>query len=129
MDAETRKPEKGGKLELEDRAKWLLLIGVLSSVSVIVFGLVLFAVHPGDRDPMALQNDVLSLGKIPSGLAKLDAVAFIDLGVIMLIATPVLRVIIVTETLIENKEWKFVAVGVIVLVVIFTSFVIAGLNF
>ena len=127
MEGEADKPEKGGKLELEDRAKWLLLIGVLSSVSVIVFGLILFTVHPGGKDPMTLQNDVLSLGSIPSGLAGLDPVAYIDLGVIMLIATPVLRVIIVSETLAENREWKYVAVGIIVLAVIFTSFAIAGL--
>lgn len=126
MTENEKEPQK--KNDLEENARWLLLIGVVSSVLVMVIGIVVFIINPGTHSITQLQADALNIGDLPSTLAIGDPVAIIDLGILMLIATPVLRVMIVTGTLMKKGEWDFVALGIFVLLVLFTSFILASIR-
>ena len=82
----------------------VLRYGVLLSAAIVLFGTLLLAASNGLGDSSSFLNYIsnqvphsnfyVSLGSLFSGLASLDAFAWIELGVIILIATPVSRVLI-----------------------------------
>ena len=107
---------------LDDRVKWVLLIGVVASVALMLLGLALYAAKPGSSDK------AVAIGELPAGLARLDPVAVISLGIIVLIATPVMRVGAVCITMGQSREYMFAAVAFIVLLTLFASFLLAGIK-
>lgn len=107
---------------LDDRVKWVLLVGMLSSVAVLLAGLALY-IAKGSMDTAAI-----SIGNIPSELLAGNPVAVISLGIILLLATPVLRVITVILTMAEKKDDMFTGIAFIVLVLLFISFILAAVK-
>ncbi len=115
-----------------------LLYGVLASTGIIVIGLVLMSASgstgyacdsSGDPSSCLLSStDVTtqlypsSLGSIFSGLLALKPFAVIQLGVIVLLATPVVRVGTSLVLFADEKDRAFVAITLFVLVVLIFSF-------
>lgn len=76
-----------GHGRVERMVRNVLLTGVAVSVALMVAGLVLLAVRGG-----ALPSHVLPLAELRHGLATLQPAAYLSLGLIVLIATPFVRV-------------------------------------
>jgi uncharacterized membrane protein len=83
------------------------------SVSVMTIGLTWYAVSPGDYPDVSL-----SPTEIPSEIAKGNPIAVIDLGILLLTATPLTRVITALAFYILDKEMKMAGVSVVILIVI-----------
>jgi uncharacterized membrane protein len=107
---------------LDDRVKWVLLIGVVASVALMILGLALYAAKPGSSDK------AMAISELPAGILRLDPVAVISLGIIVLIATPVIRVVAVCITMGQGREYLFAAVAFIVLLTLIASFLLAGIK-
>src|SRR5437868_385844 len=105
----------------------MLRVGVLLAASVIFVGGILFlfrhggepaapqALHdvpPDFRSPLAILRSALT----PSGRG------IIQLGVLLLIATPVARVIFSVFAFLRQRDYTYVVVTLIVLVVLLYSF-------
>lgn len=105
--------------KLDNRTKWILLIGVLASVGIMLFGLVIYTAT-GSTDTKAVQ-----LGDILPGILRGSPVALISLGIIVLIATPFLRVVTVIFTMAEKRDTLFVIVGLTVATILLMSFLFA----
>jgi uncharacterized membrane protein len=111
----------------------VLRVGTVTSLAVIVAGLVLGLVQQaGERTSGAVEQRLLtqrsayphSLGAIFSGAAHGNAVSIIALGLVVLVATPVVRVAVSVLTFVYERDPVLVAVTAFVLTVLIGSFVL-----
>ena len=99
----------------------VLLVGMLLSVTVMVIGLLMLALSEGTWEAAPL-----SLPEILEGIMNGNPIAVIDLGIIMLIATPLTRVIAALVAFALNREFRFVLVALMVLAVVGIAIVVGG---
>jgi uncharacterized membrane protein len=101
-----------------------LRIGVLISAALIILGLVIYFV--ADDGPKTVDDALGKTGEIslvrPStildGLADGSPEAFIQLGILVLIMTPIVRVALTTWLYERQHDWMFVGLAGFVLVVL-----------
>ncbi len=103
---------------------WLLQGGVLLSSAIIIAGLILLLRLP---DPFSAK----SVGTLPhtplelwTGLLALQPQAVIVLGLLLLIATPVLRVAVSVIAFGLEHDMRYVIITLIVLAILITSFLL-----
>jgi uncharacterized membrane protein len=94
----------------------LLLIGLFLSVALILFGLAL-ALFPRQSIPQS----VFPLREVFPGLFTLKAGSFLSLGLLVLIATPILRVITSLISFLVEKDWRFATVTLVVFITVMIS--------
>lgn len=111
----------------------LLRIGVVSSLVVVVTGTVVtFARHSSyvssSRDLDSLTNTNASfphtLNGVLHGVAHFDGPAIVVLGLLLLVATPVMRVAISILAFVYQSDRTFVVITSIVLSLLVLSFVL-----
>ncbi len=87
----------------------ILRWGMVLSLALMLFGLLL-GVITGIEDV-----SVVPLGKIPSQALDLDPAAFLTMGIVLLIATPLARVIGALCVFIRERDRKFILISLAVL--------------
>ncbi|MBO0792790.1 MAG: DUF1634 domain-containing protein [Ktedonobacteraceae bacterium] len=97
--------------------------GVLLSAAIIVAG-VLLALLKGTLASSQLHSFPQSFGQIWTGLLILQPQAIIMLGVLLLIATPVLRVAISILAFALEQDMKFVLITSAVLIILLVGFLL-----
>jgi len=111
----------------------LLRIGVVSSLIVVVLGLIFsFLHHPAYAHSGAEFQRVISadhptwhsLSGLASGLAHFRGEAIIMVGLLLLIATPVMRVAVSIVAFVVERDAVFVIVTAFVLAMLILSFVL-----
>jgi len=111
----------------------LLRAGVVTSLSVVVAGLVLsFIHHPQYIHSTTLLHQVTTPGRwfphslrdLAGGLAEFRGEAIIMAGLLLLIATPVLRVAVSIVAFYLERDWAFVAITAFVLAMLILSFLL-----
>ena len=110
----------------------LLRAGVVTSLAFVIAGTVLSFVHHPEylTSPPALQRLTTpgaaphTLREVADGLAPLRGQAVIVLGLLVLVATPVLRVAVSILGFIYERDWTFVVITSIVLGMLILSFVL-----
>lgn len=109
----------------------LLRAGVILSLFVVVFGLTLSFVHHRDYiDSHDLLPDLTgstrafphTLQETWQGLREFHGEAFIVLGLLVLIATPVMRVAVSVVAFALEHDWVFVTLTSVVLALLILSF-------
>ena len=94
-----------------------LRLGVSLSILFILIGLLLlYAYTPSCIDFSNFTTRGISVIGILYGLPRLDGMSFILLGIVVLIATPVFRVLLSVFHFAEEKDWLYVAITLIVLI-------------
>jgi uncharacterized membrane protein len=97
--------------------------GVLLSAGIILLGVILFYIgwlragsgaHEG-----AFPHSLAGVGQ---GLAQGDPLAIIALGLLVLLATPVLRVAVSVVTFALERDWRYTAITLLVLAILVLSF-------
>ena len=95
-----------------NRTMYLVLVtGMVLSFSIMTIGLVMYALDP-------TEGTTLSLDKILDGIAQGSPIAVIDLGIVILIATPLVRVMAAGLTFGMERDYRFVGISVFVLAMI-----------
>jgi uncharacterized membrane protein len=94
----------------------ILIAGIALSVALMAIGIVLGAVG-GD----GLPSGVVPLADMPSLLLDLDAGAYVSLGLIVLIATPFVRVAGSLVAFAFQGDRRYVAVTAVVLAIMFAN--------
>lgn len=104
----------------------LLRVGVLISSAVILLGGIIFlstqsnaVVSFSEFKPE--QVKISSIANIFEGLKTFDGLAIIQFGVLLLIFTPIARVVFSIFSFLIEKDYMYVVIGIIVLCVIITS--------
>jgi len=104
------------KKELDDVIHRLLVIGLYVSVALILLGLALALFkHQG------IPTTILPPGELVASILGLEPIGFLTLGVLVLIATPIFRVISSLVIFAAKKDWRFVGITFIVLVAVAVS--------
>ncbi len=98
----------------------ILRWGMLLSLTMMVTGLVL-GLATGVREVA-----VLPLERIPSGLLDLDPLAYLTLGILLLIATPLTRVLGALCVFIQERDKKFVLISLVVLSMVTLAIVLGA---
>jgi len=91
----------------------LLLAGLLVAIGLMLVGAVLAAVRGAGS-----VDDLSSITRLPHLLASFDATGFIDLGLLVLLATPAARVVALLVVFAARRQWLFAAVSFAVIVIL-----------
>jgi uncharacterized membrane protein YfcA/uncharacterized membrane protein len=105
---------------------WILQGGVLLSAAVIVLGVLLLPLRPGGFSPERVLAFPATLNQVMTGLLVLRPQAVITLGLLLLIATPVIRVAASVLVFAFERDRKFVLITLIVLVILLGSLFFGG---
>ncbi|HEY8928454.1 MAG TPA: DUF1634 domain-containing protein [Mucilaginibacter sp.] len=100
--------------------------GMILSMSVVFFGGIFYCYRHGQAIP-----DYKTFKGIPAFLSRPDSLiqaafdlkgqAIIQIGIVCLIATPILRVLFSTIGFFLEKDYLYVAISLLVLLIIFAS--------
>ncbi len=108
---------------------WILLGGVLLSATVIFIGVALLFIRHVGLSAQALQAFPQTLDQVWSGVVALQPQAVITLGLLLLIATPVMRVAVSIVAFALEKDRRYVVITAIVLaILLFSVFVVGSLE-
>lgn len=107
---------------------WILRAGVLVSMSVIFIGGVIYLYRHGQAHVdyskfVGVPDLVSNPGAIIHGVFTLRGRAIIQTGIILLIATPVIRVIFSAIGFIMEKDYLYTAITILVLFIILASMI------
>ncbi len=99
--------------------------GVLLSAAVILVGVVLYFLHP---QPAATHTLTYPdrLGEVIPGVVSGSAEAIITLGLLILLATPVLRVAVSIGAFALEHDWLYVGITTLVLALLLASILVLG---
>jgi uncharacterized membrane protein len=98
--------------ERMNRTMYLVLVtGMVLSFSFMLIGLAIYAVAPAE-------GTTLPLDKILDGIVHGSPIAFLDLGIVLLIATPMVRIVAAGVTFGIEKDYRFAGIAIFVMAMI-----------
>jgi uncharacterized membrane protein len=100
--------------------RWALQVGMVLSFGLLLVGLAWFMLAPGDLSP------VLGPAQAIDALLNGDPIGLISLGIVILIATPLLALLASMMVFVQRRDWRFVLVDLAVLVVIIAAILVKG---
>lgn len=104
----------------------LLKTGVMLSTAIIMFGGIIYLVRH-TNDPVSFEHfnpDNVKFNSFVSifiGLRNFEPLAIIQFGIVLLISTPLARILFSVFGFLIEKDYLYVAIGLIVLVIILMS--------
>lgn len=113
----------GSRAALEARIARLLRVGTNASVALIAVGVLLMAV--AGRSPRDVAPG-LDPWRLPGDLVRLQPSGFVWLGVLVVLATPLVRVAAATVGFVRSGEREMALVAALILVVIALGVVIGN---
>jgi uncharacterized membrane protein len=97
----------------------MLIIGLVISTALMLIGIGLDLLYQ-----RGLPTTVPDIGEVVSQVLALRPSGFLALGLLVLIATPILRVIGSIGAFVYERDWRFVGVTTLVLLVVLVSLVL-----
>jgi len=116
-----QKPPAFTEEQLDTVAGLILIGGSSLSFVIMIAGFILLVGKP--LPSRALAQPV---PEVLAGSARLEPLALINLGILVLMATPVLRVIIAIVGFALERRWRFVGVSGLVFAMLMISFAVAS---
>ena len=113
---------KGKKEKIDTRVGNILLIGSYSAAVLLLVGLLMllfFAPTPGGE----LESKPLSFSVLFSGLKEKNPKAFLNLGILVMMLTPLFRVITAGFSFFLEKDYKYVVIASGVLIILLASII------
>ncbi|HET6440146.1 MAG TPA: DUF1634 domain-containing protein [Anaeromyxobacter sp.] len=123
--------DRGPDLWMEKLIGRLLRTGVMLATALILTGAVLFLARhggerPGGRTFHGEPGDLTRLSGIVRDAAGMSGRGLIQLGLVLLVATPVARVAFSLFAFTAERDWKFVVITLVVLAVLGYGLVAGG---
>lgn len=87
----------------------VLLVGVVASMTLIGAGLVLSIFSDGQSD------DWVELGSLWDSIMQGNPIALVELGLLVLIATPLLRILTALVLFTAERDYRFILISLVVL--------------
>lgn len=116
---------------LEQRLGTLLRGGVILSASVTLLGGIMFlathgSAHASYHTFAGEPAELRTVAGVVGGVLRGDSISIIQLGVLLLIATPIARVAISVVGFARERDWLYVACSLLVLALLSFSLVHGG---
>lgn len=104
----------------------LLRAGVIISMTIVLFGGVIFLIHNKGviTDYKVFKPELAkfsSIGAIFKGLLTFHGDAIVQFGILMLIFTPVARIVFAVFSFLIERDYLYVIIGIIILAIITIS--------
>jgi uncharacterized membrane protein len=106
----------------------LLRVGVLLSAAVVVIGAILYLFHSGGGDSSQHKvfnkeqpPDLRTMEAVVENALRLDGLAVIEVGLLLLVATPVLRVAYSVYGFLRERDYAYVGMTLFVFAVLIFS--------
>jgi len=104
----------------------LLRVGVVASMTIVLLGGIVYIVfnptnHVNYANFHPHSAKYSSIGAVFSGLLNMDGAAIIQFGILLLIFTPVLRVVFSVFGFLIERDYLYASIGLFVLSVILFS--------
>ncbi len=113
---------KGNKEKIDIWVGNILLIGSYSAAVLLLVGLVMLLFFA--RTPAApLESKPLSFSLLFSGLKEKNPLALLNLGILVMMLTPLFRVITAGFSFFLEKDYKYVLVASGVLIILLASII------
>ena len=109
-------PQAQGTRDLNEVVHQILIIGLYVSIFFMVSGLIIDLIRN-----RAFPTTMLTLPEVWARLLQLRASGFFSLGLLLLILTPLLRVVGSFFVFLWERDWRYAGVTLIVLVVMLVS--------
>src|SRR6266581_3721163 len=122
-------PQKTTSDKKEFTAKiigWILQGGVILSASIILIGFILLPLRPGGLSVHRFLTFPQTLSQVWAGLLVLHPQAIIALGLLLLIATPIMRVVVSIVAFALEGDRRFVVITMFVLAILLLSNFLPG---
>jgi uncharacterized membrane protein len=105
---------------------FVLRAGVLTSLCIVIFGGVIYLIHEGSRVEhydifKGGKNSINSANSYLHNVFILNGRTIIQTGLILLIATPIIRVVFSAIVFLKEKDYLYTGITLLVLAIIFTS--------
>jgi uncharacterized membrane protein len=105
---------------------WVLRIGVILSICIVFFGGIIYLYRHGQsiadyRIFKGIPVFVRTGSGILNGILTLRGRAIIQAGIVLLIATPIIRVVFSAIGFILEKDYLYTCITLLVLLIIFAS--------
>jgi uncharacterized membrane protein len=118
--------KKIGDLDIQQIIGWILRLGVIISMTIVFIGGCFYWYrHSGETASyskfVGVPDFVHSASGIWHGILTLRGRAIIQAGIILLIATPVIRVLFSAIGFILEKDWLYTGITLLVLGIILLS--------
>jgi uncharacterized protein len=105
---------------------WILQGGVILSAAIILIGLIMMSFEPDKFDPQKLQIFPQTFAQVWAGLLTLQPQSIIMLGLLLLIATPVVRVAVSIIAFAVERDWRLAVITSIVFLILLFSIFYVG---
>ena len=111
-------------MDINDAIGLALRVGVLLSAAIILIGVVLVFTHQGSNgfslSQIATPNSrvnssIFQPSEVIEGLSKLNGLDYVYLGLMVLIATPIIRVVLGIVQFVKERNKLYTIITVIVL--------------
>ncbi|HTD41493.1 MAG TPA: DUF1634 domain-containing protein [Mucilaginibacter sp.] len=107
---------------------WILRAGVLVSMILVFIGGIFFIYRHGHSIPdyskfTGIPDFIQNINGIIDGMLHLKGQAIIQFGIILLIATPVIRVAFSAIGFLMEKDYLYTAITLVVLLIILASMI------
>jgi len=103
---------------------WILRGGVIASAAITLLGLLLLPLRSSGLTDRRLETVPHTVGDVWMGLLGLHPQAIIALGLLLLIATPVVTVTASAIAFAIERDRRFVVIALLVLAILITSFLL-----
>ncbi len=103
---------------------WILQGGVILSSALIVLGLCLLPTRPGGLSVHRVLTFPRTFAEVWDGLLILRPQSIIVIGLVLLIATPVIRVAVSVIAFALERNYRYVVITLVVLAILVLSFVL-----
>jgi uncharacterized membrane protein len=111
--------------EMEAEIGLMLRVGVSISAAVVFLGGILYLFHSTVLPDYAhfRADRLTTVASVFHGVARLDALSVIQMGILLLIATPLVRVVFCVVGFARQRDRRYVAVSALVLAILVYSLV------
>ena len=118
-------PQRDYRMDL--LISYVLRGGVLLSAGLLILGALLYAIAAlRNGSPAFPSTYPHSLGGVLAGLAHGDPLAILSLGLLVLLLTPVARVLVSILAFARERDWLYVAITALVLLILVVSFLLGA---
>jgi uncharacterized membrane protein len=111
--------------DIQSAIGWVLRTGIFLSVGVVIFGAAIYLYRHGhdttDYSIFKGVPDFVKLSGIINGIITFRGRAIIQAGIILLIATPIVRVAFSAVGFVLERDYLYTGITLLVLLIIFLS--------
>jgi uncharacterized membrane protein len=126
MDKKKRKMKKFKDRDMQLLLGWVLRAGTVISITIVFLGGIIYLYGHGHtvanyKTFIGVPGFVQHFQGLKNGALNFEGQAIIQIGIILLIATPILRVVCSAIGFVFEKDYMYVGISLLVLFIIFMS--------